>query len=359
LETFASNEGASNLNTRLDAFWDAATATTGDPNDVALRRQMLSSGADFGRAMSGLVERLREGMTAVKDELRGVALEVTRKFAEVAELDAVIMEAGGRLASGDALDMRDHLVYEISELMGLDYKIAENQTAELYLGGHVVSANGRSRSLDFEQDPTTGEVSLFLSSGDGRVNVTDTLGGAMGGYIGALDQGEEWISELDTVASNFADTMNAQHALGFDSTGTAGGDLFTYDATDPAGSLSIAIDDPNALALASQVSANAGDAGNLDALRGLEDQISVGTRTTRQALSDWGSGMGGVVASAASQSQQQSFIQQDLEELHASMVGVSLDEEAALMIEAQTAYQANAKVIKATDQMFAVMLDLV
>jgi flagellar hook-associated protein 1 FlgK len=191
------------------------------------------------------------------------------------------------------------------------------------------------------------------------VNVTDTLGGAMGGYIGALDQGEEWISELDTVASNFADTMNAQHALGFDSTGTAGGDLFTYDATDPAGSLSIAIDDPNALALASQVSANAGDAGNLDALRGLEDQISVGTRTTRQALSDWGSGMGGVVASAASQSQQQSFIQQDLEELHASMVGVSLDEEAALMIEAQTAYQANAKVIKATDQMFAVMLDLV
>jgi flagellar hook-associated protein 1 FlgK len=359
LEAFASNEGASNLNTRLDSFWDAATAATGDPSDVALRRQLLSAGNDFGRAVSGMTARLRQGMTAVKEELSGVSVEVSRKLSEVAELDAVIMEAGGRLSSGDAADRRDQLVYEVSEMMGLDYKIAEDQTAELYLGGHVVSANGRARSLEFEQDPTTGNVSLFLSSGDGRVDVTDTLGGAIGGYVDALEQGNEWVSDLDTVATNFADTINAQHALGFDSTGAAGGDLFTYDVTDPAGSLSVAFDDPSGLALASQSTAHAGDGGNLDALRAVEDQITVGTRTTRQALSDWGSSMGSTVATAGLRSEQQGYIQQDLEELHASMVGVSLDEEAARMIEAQTAYQAGAKVIQATDRMFSVLLELV
>ena len=69
--------------------------------------------------------------------------------------------------------------------------------------------------------------------------------------------------------------------------------------------------------------------------------------------------MGSSVATASLQSEQQGYIQQDLEELHESMVGVSLDEEAARMIEAQTAYQAGAKVIQATDRMFSVLLELV
>lgn len=362
LEVFVGNEGTSGLNTRLDAFWDAATQATGDPSDVSLRRQFAHSGRDFAQSISSATSRLRDGMGAVRDEISGVTRQVSQKLSEVAQLDAYILQQGGRLASGDAADRRDQLVYEVSELIGLDFRIADDESSELYLGGHLLVSDGEARELTFEQDATSGELSVFLSSGKGRLDVTDTVGGQLGGYVDGHRQGQEWVEQLDAITVAFADAVNAQHTAGFDADGNAGTPLFTYDPSDPSGSLGVSeaiLADPRRLAFASQASAAAGDAGNLQAMMAGERVELLGGDTIRESLSQWGSRIGASVTSAELMSSQQGAIQEDLEELHASMVGVDLDEEAVSMMEAQTAYQAGAKVIQATDRMFAVLLDLV
>lgn len=362
-ERFLGNEGTGNLSGALDGFFDALTSATADPADLALRRGITSAATDVASVFSGASSRMAEAIQGIDQESGSIVQRVTDKLSEVARLDEALVADTSRLASGDLLDRRDQLIYEVSELMGVRMREAEDGSTELYLGGHLVSADGKARSIKFESDVTTGQVRVLVEAGGGFVDVSDDVGGELGGLLGARDTVSGYVDDLDAITVAFADAINTQHRAGFDRDGNPGEDLFVYDANDPAGTLVFAEDivaDPDRLALAGASPVRAGDGDNLDALSSIEDDLLVGASwSVGTALSELGARVGSDTSHSAAISSQQDSISEDLEDLHQSLVGVDLDEEAAKLVEHQAAYQAAAKIVQVTDRLLGTLLELV
>ena len=118
--------------------------------------------------------------------------------------------------------------------------------------------------------------------------------------------------------------------------------------------LSVAISDPSLIAASSD--GTAGSNGNADAMYALGSQAVI----SGQSPSDYYSGIvfnvGNDTANAAAEQSASAQILQQLNDQRASVSGVSLDEEAANMVQYQDAYAASAQVITTiNDMMYAVI----
>ena len=200
-------------------------------------------------------------------------------------------------------------------------------------------------------------------SSDEVVDVTDGMGGKLGGMVDVWNTVNDLAADLDTFAADLATTFNTQHAAGFDLNGNPGGDLFSFDPGSPALTLTVdpaLINDAALLAFGGTSPTLAGDIDNLRALMDLEDDVIVGgTRTASDWLTDLTSALGTQISRAEQVATSQDVLVADLEELHQNLHGIDLDEEATNLLLYQTAYQAAARVIAANDGLMASLMELV
>ena len=168
------------------------------------------------------------------------------------------------------------------------------------------------------------------------------------------------------MAKQFADRVNQILTSGTTSSGQPGVALFTYDTTnDTAVATSLAVDpnvtsdqlgaaDPgppavsNGIPLAlSQLTAPQQDADKIDGLSYTEFYGSMASQVGTQ-LND----------ATNSQQVQQSLLAQ-AQSLRQQVSGVSLNEEAVILVEFQRAYQANSKLITVLDQLTQTVIDMI
>jgi flagellar hook-associated protein 1 len=190
---------------------------------------------------------------------------------------------------------------------------------------------------------------------------SETLGsGSIGGLLrfqnDDLLAGNEMLDEL---AQSLSDRVNAQQALGIDLDGNPGEPLFTpVVATDGAAyAMRVAITSPRGLAAATADSDNA----NALVMAALRDENFVNTAhfpstTTTDAYSALVGNIGVRVQSARVSSEISGAVAASAEDARASKSGVNLDEEAAMLIQFQQAYQAAAKVLQLAQQAFETLL---
>ncbi len=217
------------------------------------------------------------------------------------------------------------------------------------MGGHATVSGGEARELGM-QVGNDGVPAMTLSADNGLVNVTDSVGGTLGGLLSAHEATRSYLVDLDTFAADLADALNAQHGAGFDQTGAAGADLFAYHPGSPAATLSFSdaiLADPDLLAFAADPAAEIGDTGNLDALLALESTGVVAGQSGGEFISGLTTRVGTELAAARSLSEQQAAIVEDLDALAVNIEGVDLDEEAANLILFQT-----------TDEMIGTLLEI-
>ena len=150
------------------------------------------------------------------------------------------------------------------------------------------------------------------------------------------------------MARQLADALNAQHTVGFDRAGAAGGPLFAYDPADPAGSLSVAITDPAKLA-ASSLPGGVLDASNADLLA---DAITVEDAYQRLVT-----GFGSEVASVQRLATTQQTLTTQVDRSREQLAGVNLDEETVNMLAAQHAYEAAARVMTTLDSVLDTLIN--
>ena len=208
---------------------------------------------------------------------------------------------------------------------------------------------------------TAGVVSVDMATGAGSVDVSELLGGEFGGLLDAHDAADGYATDLDTWVSDFATAFNTQHSAGFDSTGAAGGDFFSFTA----GSEAVTLDvdaalraDPALFALAGAATAAAGDGGNLNLLLDVEDQLlhAGATRTTGEALADIYAQVGRDIETAELDQGVFELELDDILALRDSVSAVDLDEEAANLMAYQASYQAAARVLTATNDLLDVLI---
>ncbi len=340
----------------FSAFSSALTQLSASPTDSSVRASVLDAGQNLAQAFNTTAS----GLTSVQSQANQ---QVTQTVGQINTLTAQIAQLNGQVAQltaagkdgGTVEDQRDQLVQQLSALTG----VSITQTSD---GETITTANGSplvmgSQSYALTTSTGTGGMAQVIDASGN--NITSSIqGGQLGGAITVRDQTIPGIlSQLNTLATQFASAFNSAQAAGYDANGNAGQDFFTFTpGAGAAAGINVAITDPSLIAASSDGSS--GSNGNVASLSAaLTSPLPSG-----QSAADAYAGIVYQVGSAASNANSQSTaIAQNLLQLtnqQGSVSGVSIDEETTNLIRYQTAYEAAARIISTISQLNTVTLDM-
>jgi flagellar hook-associated protein 1 FlgK len=345
----------------LSAFFDSLSLATADPSDVGLRKQVGHTANRLAESISRTATSIDEGREMYEKNIDASLISINNQFKEIADLNAKIMGAGGAMGAGDLADRRDQVIRDLAEKVGVTADLTADGQATVYMGGHAIVSKSEARTLSLDGGPP---IALTVNSGGGQIDVSDSTGGELGGYLSAYNKASDYIDRLNTFSEDFSAAMNAQHATGFDRSGTAGADLFTFTPGTAAKTMKFSdaiMEDVDLLAFAGAASGEAGDSGNLVAMLDLQDVdiIDGGSAKAQNYIVELATALGNDVAEADRAAHTQHAVLDDLDELYQNLHGVDMDEEAANLVMYQSAYQASAKVISVTNDLMNNIMNLV
>jgi flagellar hook-associated protein 1 FlgK len=257
------------------------------------------------------------------------------------------------------MDQRDQAIMQLSELAGATTVAQPNGAINVYIGNGPVVAEFSARTLKAVGPTTLDGVNSTSHVG---LQWTDTgtpvaAGGTMGSMVDSMNTVIPGISsQIDAVAQNLADTVNAAHEQGYSMDGTTGEAFFQVDAdghTD-AKSIKVAIDDPAKVAFSSNnpISADPSVAGTLN--HDVADQLTdVGNSGSGpDAVYQQMIGQLGVAAQASSRrSDIQNSVRDQVDTDRGAESGVNLDEEMTNLLTYQRGYEAASRVLTTVDSM--------
>lgn len=345
------------------AFYDTMTRLTQDPSDLSLR---LST-EQAAERMTTTVSRTADGLTKTIDgydqSFSSAFQGLNATLDEIAKLNSQIGHRGDTTGNTDLLDRRDQLVRELATISGATVELEPDGQATVYYGGHAAVSGSEARDLSIVTAVGAAPI-VYLSADAGVIDITNDLGGQMGGLVDARGYTSSYLNRLDDFAFTLATSINAIHAAGFDGYGAAGGNLFAPPAALAGAAQSMAVDplvagDANLIALSGTAGGGVGDQLNLQNMLNFETNTAyTGGLTGLQFLSSLTSDVGSDVAAIGADADAQDALVEDFDAMRDSTSGVDSDEEAIRLVEYQAAYRASARVISAADEMLRVLTSL-
>ena len=360
VETVLGAPGQS-LDGDLARFFDAFARLAEDPSGSTARQTVLAEGEQLAAAFRDMADRLASTRRDADTALRGDVTRVNTLAIRVANLNRSI----GSTPSGQSLhliDEQSEAVRELSELVDISVLEREHGGVDVYFGAGrplVVAAN----SYAITATPTGPTGQLVLAS-NGITVTTEIAGGRIGGLLQVRDTlVPAYEARLDELAYTVVTQVNTLHAAGFDVTGAAAGVFFTTLPAQTGAAAAIAVD-PTLAADSRRVAAAtvalAGDNQTAQAIVGLRDaRVLDGNQAT---MSDaWAQlvyAVGRDVQTAEQEQRTREDVVNQVETLRDAVSGVSLDEEAMLLLRFQQAYRATARFFQAIDESLDVLLEL-
>lgn len=355
VETGLAEPGDNGVAHALGKFRAALGDAGNAPGSDAARSQVLA-------AANTLVDAVRLQSTHVNDEISDQQAHLDAGVTEVNTLLKNLAETNRTIAAAKAggsdtttlMDSRDAIALRLSTLTGAKATEQADGLMSVTLDGRELVTGFESATLKVTPGPPTTSFELDPdATGAAGVSVTTAnVGGDLGATAELLDKDlPEYLANLSQVAKDLADHVNAAHGAGYDSTGTAGGDLFSYvDGTpdDILGSLKVIITDPKELAL-SEVAGGGKDGNNALAI-----SKAVDVDDSYQRLVN---GFGSKVNSAKQLADNQQALTTQVDNAREQLAGVSLDEETVNMVSAQRAYQAAARVMSTIDEVLDTLIN--
>lgn len=351
--------GENGVHAALLAFRNSWQDLATNPGGDAARQQVLGSAETLAQALRLQVANVAGEEADQRVRLNNVVAEVNTAAAGLAQLNQSILvtEQNGTDA-GVLRDQRDQLALRLAELAGAVTTVRADGQYDVTVGGEAlvsgreagafVVASGVTPAGDADGLPITFRVdaswgSTVLPSGAAGA------GGELGGVTDVLTTAlPSYRTGLDAIAADLASALNAQHALGYDAAGAAGGPFFSYDPLVGAASLQVAITDP-ALVAASSVTGGGRDGANADALSRAGDAADAYQRLVN--------GFGTTVASLQRQSANQTALTGSLDDAREQQAGVNLDEETVNLVTAQRAYEAAARLMTTLDEVLDTLIN--
>ena len=358
IQTYFSSSSGGDIASALSAFSSSLSQLSANSASSAAQQGVLSSGQDLANAFNATAN----GLTSAQSDANG---QVTQTVAQINSLTQQIAQLNGQLAQtassaqdggGTIQDQRDQLVQQLSTLTGIS--VTQSSDGETITTGSGTPLVMGGQSFTLQTTTGAGGMQQVLDSNGN--NITSSLqGGQLGGAIQVRDQTiPGYLSQLNTLATQFASSFNAAQAKGFDSKGNAGQNFFTVPsgATGAAAGISVAITDPSQIAVSSDGSAGSnGNVANLSAA--LTGDLPSG-QTPASAYANLVFQVGNDASNASAESTAVGLNLQQLTDQQGSVSAVSTDDEATNLIRYQTAYEAAARIVSTIQQLNTVTLDM-
>jgi flagellar hook-associated protein 1 len=341
----------SDIGTDISNFFTSLNQLATSPSDLSLRQDVLTAADNLATAFNTTANNLTTQQTSLNQSVEQTVGQINQLTGQIAQLNGQIsnLENVGENA-GTFVDQRTQAIDQLSSLVDVSVIPSGNNTLTLTTASGTALVSGQQSFQLTTQPVASGNQDVFSQGTD----ITSTIvAGQLGGVLQARDQQIPSIqNQLDTLAAGLANAVNGVQTSGYDLNGNPGTDLFTpppANVTGAAASLSVAITDPSLIAASSD--GTAGSNGNVDAMYNLGSESIIDGQTPSDYYSNIVFNVGNAASNATAEQNASSLVLQQLNDQNSSVSGVSLDEEAANMIQYQQAYAASAQVITTINDM--------
>lgn len=386
IEASMAETSKAGLNTKLDEFWSAWKEGSTNPEDITRRSDLLETSKNLASAISSRAQelyqfRVDQNVAIVQrvDEINDITGQIAKLNAEIGRFVAPGSQAN------DYKDQIDLLVDRLSEIAGAKTTYEANGQAMISIGGHVLVQGTSAYQLETTPQPTNfNMVDVYWEDGQALMTSdgNSTLqSGELAGYqqlrdVITVDQ----VEQLNNMATQITSAVNAIHQNGYGLN-----ESVVYDPTDPptgAGRNFFVIGDPAQAAMSMKVNsaledvsligfskidvptgttagttltAASGDGSIAESIYNLQDSSQTFPDGTIDTINHYNtmrvSDFALTIKNVETMKTQHTNLEKVLNEQRESVNGVSLDEEAANMLQYQRSYQAAVRVMTAADDM--------
>lgn len=341
------------IGTSISNFFNSINQLSANPSDVSLRQGVLTAADNLATSFKSTANQLTQQQSSLD-------LNVVQQVGQINQLSQQIAQLNGQISNlqnvgenaGTFVDQRTQAIDQLSSFIDVNV-IPSDNTLTLTTANGAPLVTGQE-SFQLATQTTAAGLHDVVSQGN---DITSQItSGQLGGTLAARNQQIPAIqSQLDTLAAGLANAVNGVQAGGFDLHGVKGANLFTpppAGSVGAAASLSVAITDPTLIAASSDGSP--GSNGNAEAMYALGSQAIINGQSPTDYYSGVVFNVGNDVSNAQAEQSASTLVLQQLSDQRAAISGVSLDEEAANMVQYQDAYSASAQVITTiNDMMYA------
>ena len=339
---------AMNITSGLDNFFASLSSALDSPETPAQRSQIVSSAGALANRIGQLNEALSTQDKQINDHLSSGISMANSYLSQVAELNVKISEQAAKGTNTAALeDSRDQVVRELSGLVEVRVNKQTDGTFSLSLPqGQPLVLGSSSSSFSLAGDD------LSVKFAGQSFDVPKLDGGSLAGVMDYRANVLRPLNDkLDQIAQKLADDINAKQGGGVDLNGNPGKPLFSYDPLDPSGSLQVADGFVGGDLAFAAAGGGPGDNRNLqEILTVKDDQYAAYRSLLGQMAVQSGQAKMTMDADAKMENQVATKL--------SSVSGVNTDEEGIKIMAYTRAYQANAKVISSSEQLFSSIINM-
>jgi flagellar hook-associated protein 1 len=341
----------------ITQFFNALQKLSPDPTNLALRQAVLTAAGnlatDFNTSATNLqtqATNLNQSVTESVGQVNTLTSEIARVNQQISYLENVHQDASS------LVDQQTSLIRKLSGLIDVQV-IPTDQGISLTTSNGAPLVSG-SQSFALSTQLASNGAERVMS---GSQDITDKLtSGSLAGIIQIRDvQIPGMLGQLDQLAAGLSTALNTANQTGYDLSGNLGGNLFVAPpagGTGAASAIKLAIADPALVAASSD--GTPGSNGNMANLSAVHDQGVVNGQTPLDYYSNVVFQVGSTTSNTSADASAASQILQQLQDQRGSVSGVSLDEEAANMVQYQTAYQAAARVVSTVNALLSDAVNL-
>ena len=360
VESIFNETSGNGLADQLNALFTAFQTLAQSPEDLGIRQTVMQAGQQVATTFNVLNNKLQNIKYQVGQQISSEVGEINQLASTIANINSQILANGGaKNASPDLQDQMGTTVSKLSNLINVKITTDPTGITNVVAAGSVLVAAGTSYKL--KADQTSDVVTIGMEDSSQSATVTS------GEIAGLLDSYNNQITpfsdQLDNIANTLIQTVNAFHSTGY-TLSTNGSPAQTgkeFFGGNSAGSIQLSndiISNLNNIAASSS-----GDPGNGDNATAIANVLNAPVTSEGQSIVTAYQGLIGKVgiASQEATTSQQSFqlSQNQMQSFQSSISGVSLDEELTNMIQYQHSFEAAAKVVTTTDQMYQTVIGMV
>jgi flagellar hook-associated protein 1 len=349
------SDPTSGIGADTTTFFNSISQLSTDPASIPDRQAVLTAAQKVASDFNSTEQNLDSIQSGLNQSVTQTVTQINTLTQQIAQLNVQVgqMQQLGQ-DPGTLGDQETQLIQQLSQLTTVNQIQTENGLTLTTGNGTPLVVGNQSFALQ----TTNGPAGMTDISSQGQDVTSSLQGGQLGGDLQVRDTViPGLLSQIDTLASQFASSINAAQASGYDLNGNAGQPIFSdTSGAGAAGNLKVSMTDPSLIAASSD--GTQGSNGNVANLLAVQTQALPAGETPVNAYANLVSQTGNLTSQANAEVTASTASLNQLNDQLGAVSGVNLDEETTNLMNYQRAYEAAARVITTVDDLTQSVLDM-
>ncbi len=336
-------------------FFNSFSQLSLNPNDSLARQSVLNAGQQVSDTFNETAAGMARAAQQSENQVQNITDTINHIASAIKEVNSSYKKSFQSLSDA-GLDASLHSNLEqLSELVDFTTTRASDGTVSVYIGGQTPLVIG-DKQFAISADLSSRTSSAILDSEQRDVTSQIHSGQLSGVLEERNDLIPSYIDDLNTLGQQFTTAVNQQLASGVDKNGLLPStDMFAYDAAVGAASMRLNPLTTDQIAAAT-ISAPGGNANALNVSE-LRSSKTMGGYTFTEFFGNLSGRIGRDISSAQTDKTTRSGLVDQARSMREEISGVSLDEEAAHLLQVQRAYQASGKLMSVLNDMMDTLMN--